>query len=235
MGGFNSGRYGGRPTVEGGLTLDLYRLIRDGSFAPGGSRRGSIVWSNSATGKKAVASIGFEAELGETRGRVLLQYMTTDHWSGQKRESDYWLELTTTQQPFGGRRWWWVCPRTGQLAAKLHLPNGAVTFASRRAYRLGYRSQRESRRDRALTQAFQLRCRLGSDGRIGDYIAKPNGMRWRTYERLMARCRQYEGVTNQFLVEWLRRTTSKKAQRRSARGQSQNPKTQSEGDPATEI
>lgn len=204
MGGFNSGRYSGRPTVEGGITLNLYRLIRDGSFAPGGSRRGSIVWSNAAIGE-TVASIVFEAELGGTRGRVRLQYMTTDHRSGQKRESDYWLELTTTQQPFGGLRWWFVCPRTGQLAAKLHLPNGAFTFASRRAYRLGYRSQRESRRDRALTQAFKLRRRLGSDGGIGDYIAKPNGMRWRTYERLMARCQRYEGITNQFLVEWLRR------------------------------
>jgi hypothetical protein len=193
VGGFNSGRYGGRPTVEGGLT-----------FAPGGSRRGSIVWSISAIGE-TVASIGFEAELGETRGRVRLQYLTTDHWSGQKRESDYWLELTTTQQTFGGLRWWFVCPRTGQLAAKLHLPNGAFTFATRRAYRLGYRSQRESRRDQALTQAFKLRRRLGSDGGIGDYITKPNGMRWRTYERLMARCQRYEGITNQFLVEWLRR------------------------------
>jgi hypothetical protein len=39
---------------------------------------------------------------------------------------------------FGGRRWFFVCPRTGANAAKLHLPSGADTFACRKAYRLGY-------------------------------------------------------------------------------------------------
>jgi transcriptional regulator with XRE-family HTH domain len=57
------------------------------------------------------------------------------------------------------------------------------TFASRRAYRLAYRSQRETTYDRALRRAFKLRAELGADGGIGDSVEKPKWMRWRTYDR----------------------------------------------------
>lgn len=61
-------------------------------------------------------------------------------------------------------------------------------------YRLGYRSQRETANDRALGRAFKLRRRLGSSDGIGNDIAKPKGMRWRTFNRYMARLDQAEIV-----------------------------------------
>ena len=72
----------------------------------------------------------------------------------------------------------------------------ANTFASRRAYRLGYPSQRESPRDRSITCAFKLRGRLNGEGGIGDYIPKPKWMRWRTYEREIARIEAEEEINN---------------------------------------
>ena len=45
MGGYNSGRHGGRPTVGSGVTLDLYKLIRQGFLKPGQYRGGSIIWT----------------------------------------------------------------------------------------------------------------------------------------------------------------------------------------------
>jgi len=100
----------------------------------------------------------------------------------------------TTPQPFGGLRWWFQCPRTGELVSKLHLPNGAFTFASRRAYRLGYRAQRESPRDRSLSRAFSLRRKIGGEGGIGDYIPKPKGMHWRTFDCAMERINAAEEI-----------------------------------------
>ncbi|MET0531067.1 MAG: hypothetical protein ABW003_22475 [Microvirga sp.] len=35
MGGYGSGRWGGRPTTDDGLTLDLPRLLRQRNFVPG--------------------------------------------------------------------------------------------------------------------------------------------------------------------------------------------------------
>ena len=200
MGGYNSGRYGGRPTVEGGLTLDLYRLIRQKLFRPGQNWRGSIVWTRGGSGDH-VGSIGYEAYMEGDHGHVRLHYTTTNAYSGEKRDSDYRVGLTTTAQPFGGRRWWFVCPRTGALVAKLHLPSGAYTFASRRAYRLGYRSQRETPSNRAINRAFKLRGRLGGKGGIGEYIPKPKGMRWRTYDRQIARIEVAEQRTT--MHAWL--------------------------------
>jgi hypothetical protein len=204
MGGSGSGRYGGRPTTESGLTLSLSKLLRDGFFRPGCTSCSSLVWTNTTTGEQ-VGSIGYEAQLDQESGRVRLRYTTTRRWDGERRESDYWIQLETTPQPFGGRRWWFLCPKTGRQAAKLYLPSGAFTFASRQAYRLAYRSQRESPHDRALGRAFKLRHKLGADGGIGDYVPKPKWMRWRTYDRKLEEIAAAEGVVNGHLLAFVRK------------------------------
>ena len=183
MGGYGSGRSGGRPTVESGLTLHLYRLIRQGLLVPSQNLSGSIVWTRVSTGERT-ASMGYEAHMSVDSGRIRLRYTTTTY-GGEKRDSDYSIMLVTTPQPLGGRRWWFRCPRSGDLVSKLHLPNGAYTFASRRAYRLGYLCQRKSPRDRSLSRAFALREKIGGKGGIGDYIPRPKGMHTRTFEGVM--------------------------------------------------
>jgi hypothetical protein len=80
---------------------------------------------------------------------------------------------------------------------KLHLPSGAYTFASRKAYRLAYRSQRETQRDRSLSRAFALRKKIGGEGGIGDYIPKPKGMHRSTFEGAMTRINAAEEI-----VDW---------------------------------
>jgi len=102
MGGYGSGRSGGRPTTESGLTLNLSKLFRDGLFRPGSFRSGSLIWTNTTTGEQ-VGSLGYEAQLGEGSGRVRLKYTTT-RWDGERRESDYWIQLETTPQPFVSMR-----------------------------------------------------------------------------------------------------------------------------------
>jgi hypothetical protein len=142
-------------------------------------------WTDARTGER-IGAIGYKVHLGQESGRVRLMYTTT-RGGGERHESDYWIELTTTPQPLGGRRWWLICPRTGRRAAKLYLPNGAFNFASRQAYGLAYPCQREQPHDRALRRAFKLRGKLGGTGGIESYIPKPKWMRWSSYDRAMAR------------------------------------------------
>jgi hypothetical protein len=201
MGGYGSGRTGGRATTDSGLTLTLSKLLRDQLFRPGCAWSGSLVWTNTTTGER-IGSISYEAHLRQESGSVRLRYSTT-RWDGGRRESDYWIELETTPQPFGGRRWWFICPRTGRRVAKLYLPNGATTFASRQAYRLAYRSQRETPYDRALRRAFKLHAKLGADGGIGDHIPKPKWMRWRTYDRHLEQIASAEEVIDGHLAAFL--------------------------------
>ena len=84
MGGYGSGRSGGRLTTENGLTLSLPKLLRDNLFQPGSVCYSSLIWTNTTTGER-VGSIGYEAHLGEDSGRVRLHYTTT-RWDGEKHE-----------------------------------------------------------------------------------------------------------------------------------------------------
>jgi hypothetical protein len=206
MGGTGSGNYGGRPTVEDALKLDLHHLIRNGSFRPGAIVTGSLAWTNTYTGEQR-ASIGYEAHMGDESGSVCLRYTTTNHRTGQQTQHDYRVQLTTTPQPLGGRRWWWVCPRRGDLVSKLYKPNGAGTFASRKAYRLAYRSQRQSPYDRAISKAFKRRHRLGADGGTGDPIDKPHGMRCATFDRKMDQIEAAEAVCDARLLRFVQKFT----------------------------
>jgi hypothetical protein len=76
VGGYNSGRHGGRPTVGSGLTLDLYKLIRQRLFMPGLFRSGSIVWTGVVSGER-VGSVDYEAHMAADRGHVRLRYTST--------------------------------------------------------------------------------------------------------------------------------------------------------------
>jgi hypothetical protein len=87
----------------------------------------------------------------------------------------------------------------------------AFTFASRQAYRLAYRCQREQPHDRALRRAFKLRDKLGGIGGIGGYIPKLKWMRWRTYERAMARIDKAKEVVDAYtdlMLDRLKQTGS---------------------------
>jgi hypothetical protein len=196
MGGYGSGRSGGRPTVEDSLTLNLRRLFKTGWVKAGASIYGTLRWTRVSTGEET-ASIGFQSNLGDESGHIQLHWTSTNRWSGEKRQCENSITLATRPQPFGGSRWFFICPGTGKCAAKLHLPSGVYTFASRKAYRLGYRSQRETPRDRSLSRAFALREKIGGEGGIGDYIPKPKGMHLRTFERAMERIYKAEEI-----VEW---------------------------------
>jgi hypothetical protein len=202
MGGYGSGNHGGKPTVEDGLVLDLNRLIRQGYFRPG-TWRGSIIWREIYSGDET-ARIGYEAHMGTEYGWVRLIYTITDRRTGETRHYDHEIALATTPQPFGGRRWWWICPQSGKRVAKLYKPDGAETFASRQAYRLAYRSQRENPIDRARERAFKLRRRLGSKGGFDDFIPKPKGMRWATFDRRLAQVWAAEAACNARILSILR-------------------------------
>ena len=96
---------------------------------------------------------------------------------------------------------------------KLYLPSGAFTFASRQAYRLAYRSQREAPHDRALRRAFRLRGELGGKGGIGDYIPKPKWMRWPTYGRKLEEVAAAEEVVDAYMAAFVHKLDRRGAPR----------------------
>jgi len=171
------------PTVESGLTLDLGRLIKQRNVWLGAHVSGSLVWKKTRSGEK-VGEIGFEAHLVDDGPQWIRL-----HYAVNSKPMDYKVNLISTRCNFGGVRWWWLCPITGRRVAKLYLPPGATVFAARKAYRLPYRSQRESGIDRTHARQARLSEKLGAkydfyEGYVPD---RPKGMHKRSYLRLSAK------------------------------------------------
>ncbi len=175
------------------IQIVALHLFKDGLLKVGAWTSGTLRWTVVSTGEE-IASMGFQSHLGEDTGYVRFHWTSTNRRSGETRQCENRVTLTTRPQPFGGRRWFFICPRTGESAMKLHLPPGASSFACRQAYRLGYRCQRETPSDRSISRAFALRGKIGGQGGIGDYIPKPKGMHTRTFDRAMKKIYRAEEI-----------------------------------------
>jgi hypothetical protein len=132
-------------------------------------------------------------------------------WMDVKSGSlDQRIELVSLARHYGGRQWYFLCPRTGRRVSVLWKPPGAGYFASRQSWgrQVAYRSQFQSPYRRACSGAEAIRYRLG--GRdysewSGELPPKPKGMHWRTYEREIARIEAYEDACNFYLLQCVAR------------------------------
>jgi hypothetical protein len=189
-----------RIRLEDGLRFDLNCLIRQNLLRRGAVCRSSFHWSYRYSGD-VIASGWVSADLTEERrGWLRLEVGALDQR----------IALEAAPRHFGGRQWYFVCPRTGLRASVLWRPPGARSFASRHAWgrQVAYGSQFETPYDRALSAAHDIRYKLGGKIYVSlDEISppKPKGMHSRTYERIVGKCEGYEAIVNQRLIELLSR------------------------------
>lgn len=183
MGGYNSGRSGGRPTADMSKRIDIAWMIRTRHAVPGSWVRGSLSWN---CGGQPSGSISYSAEMTDIENAWLrLSYV---RGSGNEREEvNQNIRLVYSIPNFGGWRWWMICPYRGNRVGKLYLPAWGDRFAGRRAWRLGYHSQRVAHRDRPIEKLFRLQRKLGSEQGWEAGLRRPKGMHGRTYERHMDR------------------------------------------------
>lgn len=195
MGGYGSGRTGGRPTVEDGLTVNLPLMLRKGWIRDGSASAGNLNWSRNG---QSFSNIGYSYSLVDPDDAWLKLIYTRRRQSDGRCDVEQFIRLTATLPNYGGRRWWMVCPFIGKRVTKLHMPSGGDKFASREAWRLGYRSQRVAGRDRAFEKLFRLQRKLGCPEGWEAGLRRPKGMWNRTFER---HCDRYEELDAQCSVE----------------------------------
>lgn len=178
MGGYGSGRHGGRATTTSCYNLDINRLNRGGSLRAGYS--GVVTWSNDDGDR--LASIGIAINTDE----IELAYT---HNSVPKNQM---VRIDRTPCHFGNTRPWFRCPFCSRRVGKLYIASDG--FACRKCYRLTYTSTRMDAIDRSWRRVRNLEAKLADDR------AKPKGMHWRTYNRLQDRL-WLEGINqNQLFV-----------------------------------
>lgn len=179
MGGFGSGRHGGRPTADMSKKIDLAWMIRTGRATPGQWVSGSLSWS---CGGESAGWISYSANMQDPSNSELT--LTFSRGTGAEREDvKQRIRLVFTEPNFGGRRWWMICPYKHIRVGKLYLPNGGDRFASRKAWRLAYNSQRVAHRDRPFEKLFRLQRKLGCFEGWDSWIFRPKGMHHRTFDR----------------------------------------------------
>ena len=183
MGGWGSGRYGGRPTADASLRIDLAWMLRTGRAREGAWLSGSLNWT---CGGQPSGSIGYQAIMDDPgEERLALSYT---RGSGDDREQvRQTVRLCFTVPNYGGKRWWMICPFRHIRVGKLYLPPGGDRFASRQAWRLGYQCQRDAARDRPFERLFRLQRKLGSYQGWEAGLQRPKGMWQRTFDRHMGR------------------------------------------------
>ena len=180
MGGFGSGRWGASPTIEATASYSMLAGIVRGMRA-GYVGSLTVTWSD-----------GFQAAASFNGADPAGPYLELRHPRRADDESEvrYRIRLVRTHPPFGGDRWWFICPRLGRRSFKLFLPLGGHQFRSRAAYGLGYASQRGTALDRAHRRRVKIERTLWWDG---EEPVRPPRMWRRTFEQRIVRLDEADG------------------------------------------
>jgi hypothetical protein len=178
MGGWGSGRQGGRVTIEGCASCrlaikDLGPLLR----APSGA----AAWMHYRQDGEHLLTVRIEARPGHGCLRLRHPSRGLEH----TEDMDYAVGLTSTAVGFGGRRWWFACPLSGRRCAVLYLPRGGRRFGSAKGYGLAYGVTRMEEHDRLWRRMARIAQRLGDEPDPEIPPRKPKGMRAATHERLL--------------------------------------------------
>jgi hypothetical protein len=173
--------------IENAVCLDITSLFRTGALHQGQAVIGSANLVHHPSGTDA-GSLKILSDL--TDGQPPYLYITFGGRGGRVHEQR--LALTfLPRPPFGGRRWFFVCPRTGARACRLYMPQGAEHFLSREGHGLRYAVEHEAQDAYDITRACRLYARIAGDappnGALSPPPPRPKGMHAATYARLTDR------------------------------------------------
>lgn len=202
MGNIHSGPADGKCLVEDCPSLDLAWLMRLGPIREGQVGSGEVVWSY---GTERVARIRFRLDFRRNdNARLILNYSLALS-DGNYEPNKQIITLTSTEQHFGGQRWWMRCPVTGERVQTLHLPTERDRFVGRKAATLAYRVERLSRFDRPFEKLFRMQRRLNGKQALGAGIERPKGMWRRTFARHLDRFAQLDGACAKEIINLIER------------------------------
>lgn len=177
-----AGRPGWHVKAEHCKSIDARRWAREG-ILPGPRSGGWGWWSEG----EQTGSIEYASDAHT----VMLSY-TLDGEPMRQR-----VPVLSTACTYGGRRYWFGCPRCGRRIAVLYLRN--LGFGCRRCCRIAYASQSEDAMGRAWRRQAKTERRLDEDWR------RPKGMHLTTYERLLATIMDCEERREAALIVFARR------------------------------
>lgn len=114
-----------------------------------GWRSGTITWTRGNGFGESKSSVSIEVSTIAGDEYLRIYYTQTDRDTGEKKDFDYNIPLTTTPCYFGGKRYWFICPmlKNGKYCGRrvgVIYKDGDL-FACRHCYGLTYASRNLNR------------------------------------------------------------------------------------------
>lgn len=129
--------------ADGCIKIQIWWLKKNGYLEPSLWHSGGIQWENGFSEK--TSSVSIEVSLSGENIYLRVYYTQTDRFTGEKKDFDYKIPLTSTPCFFGGKRYWFVCPwyANGKYCGRRVgvLYRGGDYFACRHCYNLTYSSR----------------------------------------------------------------------------------------------
>lgn len=177
MGGLGSGdwqRLDARRKTDAYLQLRISSLTAVMEFDSEGEQLAVVTCDNVST--RVTWSFTFRS--------AFLSIERSAHVKGGARSDTNWsVELLATDCNFGGKRFWFQCPKCWRRAQVLYLVDD--DWRCRLCGHLRYPSQSEGKIDQLLRKQARIRRQLKLPyGVHRKTIAKPKGMHYETYWRL---------------------------------------------------
>jgi hypothetical protein len=136
MGGYGSGRRSNRWTTDDCLRINLSNLKQLGMLQRHCMTRHEQVWSQYG---QTIASLTLVTDVHCLKPSPRLTI--TGYAFGKALNCV--IQLEEYALPYGGERWYALCPRTGRRCTALVLPPDQTHFASVKGWNVAYGSQRE--------------------------------------------------------------------------------------------
>ena len=192
MGGIHSGKRAETPDTDDCLILSLSDLRRLGLLKRHQWARKEMRWTR-YDGRQVTGSIAVTADID---CRAPTSSLTIEGW-GFGEKINQRLEIVAQPQPFGGERFYAICPITGRRCITLILPPGKRFFASVPGWEVPYTSGRERGVDRAVRKIFKAEEQLQA---LSKYTRKPT--RERLWQQWLTGHEVYDAWEERVLAMW---------------------------------
>ena len=180
MGGRGSGnfwRWDSKDTCEAQNRVDVRFMRKQGWLYNGAF--GSLSWT--CRGEPS-GSVNYRV----SNDILILSYQSRRNRNAEWEPVEQYIPILSTPCNYGGKRFWWQCPRCGRRVAVLY--GAGKYFLCRHCHNLSYSSQQESKINRLSRKAGKIKERLGgSKGLFNPIPPRPKGMHQQTYWRLCAK------------------------------------------------
>lgn len=176
-------RFDKKQTTDDLLQLSIGWLKKHNYLRENTIIYGKLIWKRTCSwgDTKEIASLMCMSNFNGEKRNITLAYRY-----GGNEDINLNLPVVCTSPHFGGKRYWFLCPKCGKKVAFLY---GGKYFWCRDCHNLSYPTQQMGFMSRMLERSRKY------ENRVTDNGLKKRWLHWSTFEKYMDKSEQYERLS----------------------------------------